>query len=122
VTLEVQSLCLYSGCLCVSSSLRFYPWVGVCPCVVLTDIVVFDCIPFPVFTHTTGMTHFQDTELCLSTVTTFPSVCRLLHGIFHCPINSFLLCLNDSCGSSFSDNYSVYCALKFETVLLKHTK
>jgi len=24
------------------------------------DIVVFDCIPFPSFTHTTGMTHFLD--------------------------------------------------------------
>jgi len=26
----------------------------------LIDIVVFDCIPFPIFTHThtTGMTHF----------------------------------------------------------------
>jgi len=28
VTLEVQSLCLYSECLCVSSPLRFCPWVG----------------------------------------------------------------------------------------------
>jgi len=27
-----------------------------------TDIVVFDYIHFPVFTHTTGMTHFQVTE------------------------------------------------------------
>ena len=25
------------------------------------DIVVFDYIPFPIFTHTTGMTHFLDT-------------------------------------------------------------
>jgi len=32
VTLEVQVLCLYSGCLCGSSPLRFYPWVGACPC------------------------------------------------------------------------------------------
>ena len=27
----------------------------------LSDIVVFDCIPFPIFTHTTGMTHLLDT-------------------------------------------------------------
>ena len=26
----------------------------------LIDIVVFDNIPFPIFTHTTGMTHFLD--------------------------------------------------------------
>jgi len=24
------------------------------------DTVMFDCIPFPVFTHTTVKTHFQD--------------------------------------------------------------
>ena len=27
---------------------------------ILIDIVVFDYIPFPVLTHTKGMTHFQD--------------------------------------------------------------
>ena len=26
------------------------------------DTVVFDCIPFPSFTHTTGMTRFLDEE------------------------------------------------------------
>jgi len=26
----------------------------------LIDIVVFDYIPFPIFTHTTGMTHFLE--------------------------------------------------------------
>ena len=26
----------------------------------LIDIFVFDYIPFPIFTHTTGMTHFLD--------------------------------------------------------------
>jgi len=30
---------------------------------ILIDIVVFDYIPFPVLTHTTGMTHFQKTYL-----------------------------------------------------------
>jgi len=29
----------------------------------LIDIVVFDYIPFPIFTHTTGMTHFLE-QLC----------------------------------------------------------
>jgi len=27
---------------------------------ILIDIVVFDYIPFPIFKHTTGMTHFLD--------------------------------------------------------------
>ena len=28
----------------------------------LTDIVVFDCILFPIFTHTTGITHFLESN------------------------------------------------------------
>ena len=31
------------------------------------DIVVFDYIPFPIFTHTTGMTHFLASRVQLQT-------------------------------------------------------
>jgi len=30
------------------------------------NTVVLDYIPFPIFTHTTGMTHFPDSSLCFS--------------------------------------------------------
>jgi len=30
---------------------------------ILIDIVVFDYIPFPIFTHTTGITHFLGLNL-----------------------------------------------------------
>jgi len=45
----------------VSGTVRpIYGSLGVKRLNIFIDTVVFDYIPFPVFTHTTGMTHFQN--------------------------------------------------------------
>jgi len=46
---------------------------------------VFDYIPFPVFTHSTGMTHFQNVLRLISC---------LLHLVLDCPFYVIFLMLN----------------------------
>jgi len=48
----------------------------------LSDIVVFDCIPFPIFTHTMGMTHVPD---CYGLNYCNWTMC-CLHGLRYCII------------------------------------
>ena len=79
MALEVQPLRLYSGCLFPARS-GFTPgWVyvhvgGGVACLIIIDIVVFDYIPFPVFTHTTGMTLFQFSEVHVNSIMIYLAV------------------------------------------------
>jgi len=47
-----------------------------------TIVVVFDCIPFPSFTHMTGMTHFLDYKMYpqRNIVVLSPPFCLLILG------------------------------------------
>ena len=55
---------------------------------------MFDCIPFPIFTHTTGITHFLDASyILLNEILTALNIKQMVGGIF-CDLHKAFDCIN----------------------------